>query len=166
MTEALPRHGAAWAAVTLGCGLLAGFAHGLADFGAAALVGAALAAAGLSMFAFAWRANALRNPFLRLLFPAMTLLAGGVALSHPGIGAGALAALAGAWFFADGFVSMIVAWNVKPAGGWGWLTLAGGGAVVLAYLALSGWPVGPLVGVRLAVIAMAMWALGAAGARN
>jgi len=166
VTENAPRHGAGWAAVTLACGLLAGFAQVLAGFGAAALIGAALASAGLSMLAFAWRAQALPNPVLRLLFPASTLVAGGVALSHPGSGGEALAALAGAWFFADGVASMIVAWNVKPAGGWGWLTLAGGGAVALAYLALSGWPVGPLVGVRLAVLAIAMWALGAAGARR
>lgn len=166
MTETVPRHGAGWAVVTLACGLLAGFAEVLAGFGAAALIGAALAAAGLSMLAFAWRARAFRNNVLRLLFPALTLVVGGVALGHPGSGVGALAVLAAAWFFADGFVSMIVAWNVKPAGGWGWLTLAGGGAVALAYLALSGWPVGPLVGARLAVLAIAMWALGAAGARR
>ena len=63
---------------------------------------------------------------------------------------------------------LFVQTNVKPAPGWGWMTLNGAVTVMLAWMILKGWPesalwaVGILVGVRLLFAGITMLTLGSA----
>jgi uncharacterized membrane protein HdeD (DUF308 family) len=161
------RHGLAWGLLTLVCGLLAVGAPVLSGLGVVLLIGAALLAAGVSMLLFAFRAPSLGGTVLKLLFAGLTVLVGIAVLGRPGLALAELTLLLGVYFIVDGIVSMIVAWNVKPANGWGWTTASGLVAIVLGYLILSGWPasalwaVGLLVGIRLLFAGVTMMTLGA-----
>lgn len=137
----------------------------------AMMVGIALLAAGLSMTIFAFRAPSLARGVLKFLFGALTLLVGLAVIGQPGIALVKLTALLGAYFVADGIMTMIIAWNVKPQPGWGWMTFNGAVTLMLAYFILSGWPetafwvVGMLVGIRLLFAGLTMLTLGSAASQ-
>ena len=58
-------------------------------------------------------------------------------------------------FFANGLIQIIMAFKMKPVGGWGWMLFGGILAVLLAFMAwrqfpFSGlWLVGTIVGVNM-----------------
>ena len=62
-------------------------------------------------------------------------------------------------------MTMIVAFNVKPQPGWGWMTFNGIVTIMLGWMILKGWPVsgvwaiGILVGVRLLFAGITMLTL-------
>ena len=166
VAEALPGRGLAWAILTLLSGAFAIAAPFLSGLAVTLLIGVALLAGGLSMLVFAWRAPSLGRAILKLLFAALTVLTGIAVIGRPGLALAELTVLVGVYFIIDGIVSMIVAWNVKPASGWGWMTVNGVVSIALGYLILSGWPatalwaVGLLVGIRLLFSGLAMLSLG------
>lgn len=133
------------------------------------MIGAALLLAGVSMTIFAFQAPSFGRGVLQLLFGGLTVLVGIAVLAQPGIALIKLTMLLGIYFIFDGVSTLIVAWNVKPHRGWGWLTFNGAVTIALAWMVLSGWPesslfvVGILVGIRLIFAGMAMIALGTAG---
>ena len=167
VTDGAGRRGTLWGVLTLACGALALSAPLLFGLGVTWLIGAALLAGGVSMLVFALRAPSLGGMVVRLLFAALTLIAGLAVVGRPALALAELTLLVGVYFIVDGFVSMIVAWNVKPRTGWGWITTNGAISIALGYLILSGWPasalwaVGLLVGIRLLLAGIAMLALGA-----
>ena len=90
-------------------------------------------------------------------------------MSEPGIALAKLTLLLGLYFFFDGFLMFVLAWNVKPEPGWGWMTFNGAVTILLAYLVLNNWPdsalwaIGLLVGIRLLFSGVTMLMMGAAG---
>ena len=161
-----PKQGMLWGILTMFFGLFAIGSPLYSGLAVAMMVGFALVAAGASMTVFAFRAPSLGRGMLKLLFGALTILVGIAVLSQPGIALVKLTMLLGAYFIADGIMTLIIAWNVKPQRGWGWMTFNGAVTLALAYMILSGWPetafwvVGMLVGIRLLFAGVTMLTLG------
>jgi uncharacterized membrane protein HdeD (DUF308 family) len=165
------RKGIVWGIITIICGVLAIGSPLVSGLAVAIMVGVFLLLAGFSMTIFAFQAHSLGRGILKFLFGALTLLVGIAALSKPGIALAELTLLLGLYFLADGVVSMIVAFNVKPEPGWGWMTFNGAVTLALGWMILKGWPVsgvwavGILVGIRLLFAGMTMLTLGTAGSQ-
>ena len=163
--------GMLWGILTILLGFFAIGSPLYSGLAVAVMVGIALVAAGISMTIFAFQAPSLGRGFLKLLFGALTVLVGVTVLAQPGIALAQLTLLLGMYFIADGVMTLIVAFNVKPASGWGWMTFNGVVTIALGWMILKGWPVsgvwaiGILVGVWLLFAGMTMLTLGAAGNR-
>ena len=163
------RMGMLWGFLTILFGFLAIASPLVTGLAVSILVAIALLAAGLSMTIYAFQAPSLGRGVLKFLFGGLTVIVGIVMLAQPGIALVKLTLLLGIYFFVDGIVTLILAWNVKPEQGWGWMTFNGAVTVALAWMILKGWPVsgawaiGILVGVRLLFSGMTMLTLGSAG---
>ena len=163
------RWGMIWGFLTILFGILAIGSPFVSGLAVTVFIGIALLAAGLSMTIYAFKAPSLGRGILKFLFGGLTVLVGIAVISQPGIALAKLTILLGAYFIADGIMTLIVAWNVKPEAGWGWMTFNGAVTLALAYLILSGWPdstlwaVGLLVGIRLLFSGMTIMTMGAAG---
>jgi uncharacterized membrane protein HdeD (DUF308 family) len=163
------RWGMAWGFLTILFGFLAIGSPFVSGLAVAMFIGIALLAAGVSMTVYAFRAPSLGRGILKFLFGGLTVLVGIAVISQPGIALVKLTFLLGAYFIADGIMTLIVAWNIKPEAGWGWMTFNGAVTLLLAYLILSGWPetalwaVGMLVGIRLLFSGMTIMTMGSAG---
>ena len=159
------RLGTLWGVLTILFGLLAIGSPLYSGLAVAVMVGFALVAAGISMTIFAFQAPSLGRGILKLLFGALTIFVGLAVLAQPGIALAKLTLLLGIYFLADGVMTMIVAFNVKPQPGWGWMTFNGIVTISLGWMILKGWPVsgvwaiGILVGVRLLFAGMTMLTL-------
>ena len=161
--------GMAWGILTILFGLFAigsPLASGLA---VTLVIGIALLAAGVSMLVFAFQAPSLGKVLLKLLFAGLTIVAGVAVLSQPGIALAQLTLILGAFFLVDGFFGFIVAWNMKPERGWGWMTVNAFVTFALGIMILKGWPeaslfvIGILVGIRLVFAGITILTMGSVG---
>lgn len=161
--------GMIWGVLTIILGVLAIGSPLVSGLAVAITIGVVLLVAGFSMTLFGFQAPSLGRGVLRILFGLLTVLVGIATLSQPGMALVDLTLLLGIYFIADGFVALIVAFNVKPSPGWGWMTFNGAVTIALGWMILKGWPVsgvwaiGILVGVRLLFAGMTMLTLGTAG---
>ncbi len=161
--------GMVWGILTILFGLFAigsPLASGLA---VTLVIGITLLAAGVSMLIFAFQAPSLGKILLKLLFAGLTIAVGIAILSQPGIALAKLTLILGAFFVVDGFFGFIVAWNMKPEQGWGWMTVNAFVTIALGVMILKGWPeaslfvIGILVGIRLVFAGITMLAMGSLG---
>jgi uncharacterized membrane protein HdeD (DUF308 family) len=165
------RLGMLWGILTILFGLFAIGSPLYTGLAVAVMVGMALVAAGVSMTVFAFQAPSLGRGILKLLFGALTVVVGIAVLAQPGMALAKLTLLLGAYFIADGVMTMIVAFNVKPQPGWGWMTFNGVVTIALGWMILKGWPlsgvwaIGVLVGIRLLFAGITMLTLGTAGSQ-
>lgn len=163
------RWGMIWGFLTLLFGFFAIGSPFVSGLAVAMFLGISLLAAGLSMTIYAFQAPSLGRGILKFLFGGLTVLVGIAVLAQPGIALAKLTILLGFYFIFDGILTFVVAWNIKPEPGWGWMTFNGAVTVALAWMILKGWPVsgawaiGILVGVRLLFSGMTMLTLGSAG---
>lgn len=161
--------GMVWGFLTILFGFMAISAPYVSGRAVALLVGIALLAAGISMTIFSFQAPSLGKLMVKLLFGGLTVLVGIAVVAQPGMALVKLTVLLGVYFLFDGFMTFIVAWNVKPQNGWGWLVFNAFVTVVLGVMILKGWPetalwvVGMLVGIRLVFSGITMFTLGTAG---
>ena len=81
----------------------------------------------------------------RLGVGVLYIVIGFLLVANPLAGAASLAVLVGALMAASGVVEMMLAFHMKPRGGWGWLLANGILSIVLAILIAIGWPLGSLV---------------------
>ena len=165
------RWGMIWGFLTILFGFFAIGSPFVSGLAVAMFVGIALLAAGISMTIYAFKAPSLGRGILKFLFGGLTVLVGIAVIGQPDIALMKLTVLLGIYFIADGIMTLVVAWNVKPAPGWGWMTFNGAVTLLLAYLILSGWPesslwvVGMLVGIRLIFSGITMMTMGATGSQ-
>lgn len=165
------RGGMIWGVVTLILGIVAMGSPLVSGLAVSVVVAIALIAAGVAMTIYAFQAASLGRGILRFLFGGLTVLVGVAMLAQPGLALANLTLLLAVYFFADGIVTLIVAWNVKPEAGWGWMTFNGVVTIALAYLIMKGWPlsgvwaIGILVGVRLIFTGITMLTLGSMGSQ-
>ena len=165
------RWGMIWGFLTILFGFFAIGSPFVSGLAVAMFVGIALLAAGISMTIYAFQAPSLGRGILKFLFGGLTVLVGIAVIGQPDIALMKLTVLLGIYFIADGIMTLIIGWNVKPAPGWGWMTFNGAVTLLLAYLILSGWPesslwvVGMLVGIRLIFSGITIMTLGAAGSQ-
>jgi len=166
--KAVSRRGIIWGILTIVFGLLAIGSPFVAGVWTTIFIAIALLAAGISMIIFAFQAESIGGVVLKILFGILTVIIGAAILTQPGIGLAKLTLFLGVYFIFDGFMTLILAWNVKPQPGWGWMTFNGAVTIMLAWLILNNWPesalwaVGMLVGVRLLFSGMTMLTLGTA----
>jgi uncharacterized membrane protein HdeD (DUF308 family) len=163
------RRGMIWGFLTILFGLFAIGSPFVAGLSTAIFIGIALLAAGISMAIFAFQAPSFGRGILKFLFGLLTIVIGVAIVSEPGIALTKLTLFLGLYFFFDGFLMFVLAWNVKPEPGWGWMTFNGAVTILLAYLVLNNWPesalwaIGLLVGIRLLFSGVTMLTMGAAG---
>ncbi|MBU4376610.1 MAG: DUF308 domain-containing protein [Candidatus Omnitrophica bacterium] len=123
--------------------------------GAAAvmIVGGLMAIAGLIECFHALRARTMPSRVTWLLVGLVTLICGVLVMAHPILGLGFLTILLAVYFFADGFMKIVAAFNFTAHRGR--FIFGGILSFILAYLIWSNWPlsggwaVGILVGVNL-----------------
>jgi uncharacterized membrane protein HdeD (DUF308 family) len=167
--KSVSNRGILWGILTIILGLVAMGSPLVAGLWTTLFFGIALLGAGVSMIVFAFQAPSLGNAILKILFGILTVVIGIAIISQPDIGLAKLTLFLGIYFIFDGFLAFILAWNVKPEPGWGWMTFNGAVTVMLGWLILNNWPasalwaVGVLVGVRLLFAGVTMLTLGTAG---
>ena len=156
--KSVSRMGMVWGILTILIGFFAMASPLVTGLAVSMLVAIALIAAGLSMTIYAFQAPSLGRGVLKFLFGGLTVLVGIAMLAQPGLALAKLTLLLGAYFIADGFMTLALAWNVKPERGWGWMTFNGAVTIALAWMILRGWPVsgawaiGILVGVLTIIV--------------
>lgn len=161
-----PGWGIAWGILTIVFGLLAMSAPLVSGLAVTLLIGYVLLGGGIAMLIFAFQAPSLGKVLLKLLFAVLTVVAGLAVIFQPGLALAQLTLLLGFVFIVDGVMGFIVAWNVKPANGWGWMTANALITLALGVMILKGWPaaslvvIGVLVGVRLLFAGLAMLTIG------
>ncbi|MFH0839731.1 MAG: DUF308 domain-containing protein [Candidatus Omnitrophota bacterium] len=117
------------------------------------IVGGLMAIAGLVECFHALRAQTMPSRVTWLLVGLVTLICGVLVMVHPILGLGFLTILLAVYFFADGFMKIVAAFNF--AAHRGRFIFGGILSFILAYLIWSNWPlsggwaVGILVGVNL-----------------
>ena len=129
-------------------------------------VGVLMIAAGITRGIFAFRAQSFGRGLLMFLLGAVIALGGVLLLARPLIGLASLTIVLAAFFFADGIIEAVYAFQLRPVQGWGWLLSSGIASVLLGFFIMYQWPVsgrwaiGVLVGVRLVFTGWPIIALG------
>jgi uncharacterized membrane protein HdeD (DUF308 family) len=86
---------------------------------------------------------------------ALAILAGGILIAHPVLGAAVVGMFLIAFFLLDGVSRSVLAVQLKPMPGWGWQLFSGIISILLGILLWQGWPlsgmwaIGILIGIRL-----------------
>ena len=130
------------------------------------LVGVLMIAAGITRGVFAFRAQSFGKGALAFLLGAIIAFGGVLLLARPLIGLASMTAVLAVFFFADGIMEAVYAFQLRPVKGWGWLLFSGIASGLLGFLIMYQWPVsgawaiGVLVGVRLIFTGWSVIALG------
>ncbi len=130
------------------------------------LVGILMLAAGITRGVFAFRAQTFGKGALMFLLGGIVALGGLLLLARPLVGLASLTMVLAAFFFADGIIEAIYAFQLRPVKGWGWMLLSGISSGLLGFFIMYQWPVsgawaiGVLVGVRLLFSGWSVIALG------
>ena len=97
----------------------------------------------------------LRGGLFSIILGILTVIAGGYMVSNPGSGLGTLTMFLAAYLIVSGIFEVILAFQIKPAQGWGWELFSGVLSVILGLMIwnqypLSGeWAIGILLGIKL-----------------
>ena len=130
------------------------------------LVGILMLAAGITRGVFAFRAQTFGKGALMFFLGGIVALGGLLLLARPLIGLASLTMVLAAFFFADGIIEAIYAFQLRPVKGWGWMLLSGvtsglfGLFIVYQWPVSGAWAIGILVGVRLLFTGWSVIALG------
>lgn len=141
-----------WGVLLMVTGIIAIVAPGAAAVATTLLLGWLLVFAGIVEFVYAYQQRA-HDGYTWKLISAFAILALGVfMLVFPIASIASLALLVGAFLLASGASSVLLAFDLRPKDGWGWVLFDGVLSIVVAILIASGWPqnsiefVGILVG--------------------
>ncbi|MGD8417029.1 MAG: HdeD family acid-resistance protein [Pseudomonadales bacterium] len=152
--------------IMLIAGILALIAPAVAGLSIAILVGFALAISGISQCVLAFKAGAFGRGLVMFVVGVLMVIAGFFMIGQPLEGLLSLTLLLTAYLVATGILEIIVAFQLRPAQGWG-LQLANGiitlllGALLWAQFPLSGvWAVGIIFGVKMIFSGAALIAIG------
>ena len=113
-----------------------------------------LLVSGIVQIAIAFSTGKWGELFLDLLFGALFVVAGVWLAFYPLTGILTLTAFLAIVFVAQGIVEVIIAFRMRPAGGWGWMLIAGALALIVGLMILSElpssalWAIGALVGIN------------------
>lgn len=119
------------------------------------MLGALLAVGGISQCFLAFQAGAFGRGLMILLVGLLTAVAGFYLMSQPVAGLAAITLFLVAYFVAAGICELIMAFQARPADGWGWILFNGIVTLLLGILLwrqfpLSGaWAVGVLFGIKM-----------------
>lgn len=149
-------------------GFLAMASPFVAGMAVAMYVGAMLFVAGIFRLIFAFKAQSLGSGIWAIIVGFLTILAGLYMLGNPVLGLGIITLVLAVYFFIEGIVEIIYAFQVKPMIGWGWALFGGVVSLVLGIMIwrqfpVSGtWAIGILFGVHMLFTGLAMMGIGSA----
>lgn len=132
-------------------------------------VGFLIIISGIGQTFYALQAESWQDGILKFLLGALGIVAGALVVAHPLFSLGWLTLVLAAYFFIDGIFGIILALQVKPEQGWGWMLFSGVVAVLAGILIWRQWPisgawlVGLLVGIKIIFAGWAMIATGSVG---
>ena len=141
-----------WGVLLILAGIVAIFVPAAAAIATALLLAWLFVFAGIVQLVYAIHQRAHEGFAWKLLSALATLALGIAMLLFPIASIASLALLIGAFMLASGISSVMLAWNLRPKAGWGWVMFDGLLSIVIAILIASGWPqnsigfVGILVG--------------------
>ena len=141
--------------VLLIAGLLAILSPFVAGLSITIMVGALMAVSGISQCFLAFRAGAFGRALVLFIVGVLMAVAGFYMMSQPVSGLAALTLILMAFLIATGILEIIVAFQLKPADGWGIELFNGVLTLVLGILLwrqfpLSGaWAIGILFGIKM-----------------
>jgi len=121
----------------------------------AIVIGAILIIAGVVDVALALRAHTGGSFFLRLLLGIVYVIGGLLILFNPLWGVAVLTIVLGVMLLFEAALATVLAFDVKPASGWGWFLFDAAVTAFLGILILAHWPssaiwaIGTLVGVAV-----------------
>jgi uncharacterized membrane protein HdeD (DUF308 family) len=110
---------------------------------------------GVAHLVFAWHLRAMGGVIWQVLLGALYIAIGVYLLMRPVSGLVTLTLALAIYLFADGVLDLILAFQVRPRQGWGWLLLDGIVTLILAVMIWRTWPtstewvIGTLVGISL-----------------
>jgi len=152
--------------VTLILGGLAVASPLMTGLSVALLVGVLVVAGGIARMFWALRAGSLGRGLFQFAIGGLTLLCGLVLVTDPVFASGVLTIMITIYLVIDGVCEIGAAWRMRPAGGWGWLMVAGVVSVLLGLMIwrqfpLSGaWAIGLMLGVKLMLVGLTMIGMG------
>ena len=152
--------------VLLVAGLLAILSPFVAGLSITIMVGALVALSGISQCFLAFRAGAFGRALLLFVAGVIMAVAGFYMMSQPLSGLAALTLILMAFLIATGLVEIVVAFQLKPADGWGIELFNGVLTLVLGILLwrqfpLSGaWAIGILFGIKMVFSGLALILVG------
>lgn len=135
----------------------------------AVMVGVMLIIGGISQLVFAIKAG---SGLLSIILGVLTVITGGYMVSNPGAALATLAIFLAIYLIASGILESVVAFQVKPAEGWGMALFSGLLSVLLGLMIwsqypLSGaWAIGILLGVKLVFSGLSLLMFGIAARRT
>ena len=104
--------------------------------GAAMFVGFAFIVGGVARIIAAFGTGSFGRGTLAFIGGALVLLAGMLMVARPGLGLATLTLMFGAYLLVDGIFSAVLAFQVRPQQGWGWILVS---AVSSGILGLAAW---------------------------
>ena len=149
------RIGTGWGFAVILLGVLAMMMPFVSGIAVTAFVAVILAAAGVTMTVYAFKAGSFGKGLLQFLFGGITILCGVAMFMQPLVSMFTLTAVLIAYFLVDGVFVIFAGIRRRPAEGWGWMMISGIASVILAVLLWRQWPasgevaIGLLVGIRL-----------------
>ncbi|HMF91844.1 MAG TPA: DUF308 domain-containing protein [Candidatus Angelobacter sp.] len=120
-------------------------------------IGAALVVVGVIELVLALRSHTWGRFFLRLLLGLIYGVTGVLLLANPMWGVAVLTTVVGFMLIFESVFTTVLAFQMRPISGWGWLLFDAGIALLLGILILAHWPqssvwaIGTLVGVAVLV---------------
>jgi uncharacterized membrane protein HdeD (DUF308 family) len=119
------------------------------------VIGAMLLLNGILELVHAFSADGWKAGSFAFLGGALAIVAGGMIMAQPVIGAAIIGMMLIIFFFADGITRTILAFKLKPVPGWGWVLAGGLASLILGVMIWRGWPlsglwaIGVLIGIRI-----------------
>ena len=112
----------------------------VASLAASLLIGAAVLVVGILDGVHAWEMRGRKGQVWRVLGAVLGIGLGGLLLLFPVTGVVSLTLLLAIFFVAEGAFKAVMAFQVRPMDGWGWLLASGLLALALGVLVLVTWP--------------------------
>jgi len=142
----------AMGAILVLMGFLAMGAPLVAGLSVTMMVGITLIIGGIGQLVFAIKTG---KGFLTMVIGVLTVILGGYMLSNLGVALASLTIFLSIYLIVSGILEAMMAFQIRPAKGWGWALFSGFtsvllGAMIWSQYPLSGaWAIGILLGVRL-----------------
>jgi uncharacterized membrane protein HdeD (DUF308 family) len=136
-------------------GILAIALPGVMTLGIELLVGWLFVIGGIAQTYRILTAHQLPGFWISLASAILSITIGVLLLAYPLTGVITLTILLIAYFFIDGIIRILLAFQLKPTQSWGWLVIGGIISIVLAGLLWAGWPgtlawgIGLIVGINM-----------------
>jgi uncharacterized membrane protein HdeD (DUF308 family) len=157
--------------VTVLAGFLSVGSPVVGGLGMVFIIGIAMTIGGVARAIGAFSAGSFGSGALAFVGGILTFGAGLMVVTQPGIGLATLTLILGAYLVVDGISSAVLAFQVRPETGWGWMLFSAAIGVVVGILLLSEWPlsglwaVGTLVGIHLIFAGFSLISVGLAARR-